>query len=55
VFDLLDNICVLSPNSLDIFPNLKAFHGRMAARPKLAAYRDTEEFKKLPRNGNGKE
>jgi glutathione S-transferase len=55
VFDILENISVLSPGSLDAFPHLKAFYGRIAARPKLAAYRATEEFKKLPRNGNGKE
>jgi len=55
VFDLLDNISALSQDSLDILPNLKAYHSRIAARPKLAAFRETEEFKRLPRNGNGKE
>lgn len=55
IFDLLDNLLVLSPAALDTFPKLKAFHGRIAARPKIAAFRATEEFKQLPINGNGKQ
>jgi glutathione S-transferase len=55
VFDILDNHLVLVPSCLDKFPKLKAFHGRMAARPKIAAYRDSDTFKKLPINGNGKQ
>jgi glutathione S-transferase P len=55
VFDLLDNLLVLTPTALDTFPKLKAFHGRLAARPKLAAFRATDEFKNMPINGNGKQ
>jgi len=55
VFDILDNLSVLAPGCLDAFPNLKAFHGRIAARPKVAALREAEGFKNLPRNGNGKQ
>ncbi|ESO09543.1 hypothetical protein HELRODRAFT_168544 [Helobdella robusta] len=55
VFDLLDNLLVLSPTCLDSFPLLKAFHKRFADKPKLHAYRETEEFKKMPINGNGKQ
>jgi glutathione S-transferase len=55
IFDLLDNLLILSPGCLDNFPKLKAFHGRMAARPKLAAYRQTDEFVKMPINGNDKQ
>jgi len=55
VFDLLDNLVTLSPTALDKFPVLKAFHSRMAGRPKIAAYRNTDEVKKMPINGNGKQ
>jgi Glutathione S-transferase, C-terminal domain len=55
VFDLIDNLLVLSPTAFDDFPKLKAFHGRMAARPKLAAFRATDEFKNTPINDNGKQ
>jgi len=55
VFDLLDNLSVLSPGCLDAFPALKGFHGRMAAREKLAKYRQTDGFKTMPINGNGKQ
>jgi glutathione S-transferase len=55
IFDLLDNFLVLSPSCLDKFPLLKAFHGRMAARDKIAAYRMTDGFKNMPINGNGKQ
>ncbi|ESO09544.1 hypothetical protein HELRODRAFT_168545 [Helobdella robusta] len=55
VFDLLDDLLVLSPTCLDSFPLLKAFHKRFADKPKLHAYRETEEFKKMPINGNGKQ
>jgi glutathione S-transferase len=55
VFDLLDNLAVLSPTCLDQFPHLKAFHARMAAREKIAAYRKTDGFIKMPINGNGKQ
>jgi len=55
VFDLLDNFLLLAPHSLDAFPLLKAFHGRLAAREKIAAYRKTDAFTKLRVNGNGKQ
>jgi len=55
MFDLLDNHLILAPGCLDNFPKLKAFHGRMAAREKLASYRQTDGFKKMPVNGNGKQ
>lgn len=55
VFDLVDNLLVLSPTCLDTLPKLKAFHQRMASRPKLAAFRNTDEFKNTPINGNGKQ
>jgi len=39
VFDVLDNCAEgLVPGSLDGYPNLKAFHSRIAARPRIAAY-----------------
>jgi len=55
IFDFLDNLVVLSPKALDQFPLLKAFHARMAAREKIAAYRKTDVFIKMPINGNGKQ
>jgi glutathione S-transferase len=55
VFDLLDNLVTLSPTCLDTLPKLKAFHQRMAAREKIAAYRAKDYFKKMPINGNGKQ
>jgi len=55
IFDLLDNFTVLAPHSLDAFPLLKAFHGRLAADEKLAKYRASVDFKSIPINGNGKQ
>lgn len=55
LFDILDNLQVLSPTALDTFPLLKAFHGRLAAHDKIAAYRKSDAFTKLPINGNGKQ
>lgn len=55
LFDLLDAHTVLSPGCLDEFPTLKAYHQKMAARPKMAAFRQTESFQKRPINGNGKQ
>jgi len=55
VFDLLDNFTVLSPGCLDAFPALKGFHGRFAGRDKIAKYRQTDGFKTMPINGNGKQ
>lgn len=55
IFDLLDNLQILSPTILDGFPKLKGFHSRIASRDKIAKYRSTDAFKKLPVNGNGKQ
>jgi len=55
IFDLVDNLLILSPSCLDTYPLLKAFHGRIATHEKLARYRQTDGFKKLPINGNGKQ
>ena len=55
LFDLFDDMLVLAPTCLDAFPCLKAFHQRMVARPALAKYRETDEFKARPVNGNGKQ
>jgi len=55
IFDLLDNFLVLSPTSLDKFPLLKAFHSRIAAREKIAKLRQTDRFKKMQINYNGKQ
>jgi len=55
MFDLLDNLLILAPDCLDFFLKLKAFHERMAAREKIADYRQTDGFKKMQVNGNGKQ
>jgi glutathione S-transferase P len=55
IFDLLDDLVVLAPTILDGFPKLKGFHSRIASRDKIAKYRSTDAFKKLPVNGNGKQ
>nr|AUS83917.1 glutathion S-transferase pi [Eisenia fetida] len=55
IFDLLDNLIILSPTCLDGFPKLKGFHSRIGSRDKIAKYRATDAFKKLPINGNGKQ
>ena len=55
IFDLLDNLQVLSPDSLHDFPLLKAFHTRIANHEKLLRYRQSDAFKNLPINGNGKQ
>ena len=55
LFELLEIHLVLSPGCLDAFPTLKAYRDKMAARPKIVAYRETEGFKTRPINGNGKQ
>jgi len=55
IFDLCDNFIVLSPGCLDGTPLLKAFHGRLAAKDKIAKLRETEAFKNMTINGNGKQ
>ena len=51
MFDALDGLLILVPDSLDKYPKLKAFHGRMAAREKIAKYRQTDGFKKMRLSG----
>jgi len=55
VFDLLDNYQILAPGCLDQLPKLKVFHERMAAREKIATYRQSDGFRKMPVNGNRKQ
>ncbi|XP_064649375.1 glutathione S-transferase P-like [Lineus longissimus] len=55
LFDMLDNLTVLSPGCLDDYPVLKAYHERMINRPGVKAYRDTDEHKNMAINGNGKQ
>jgi len=55
LFDLFDCFLVLSSTSLDTLPLLKAFHERLAARDKIAAYRKTDDFTKIPICANGKQ
>ncbi|XP_065098362.1 glutathione S-transferase P-like [Paramisgurnus dabryanus] len=55
LFDLLLNHKVLSPTCLDTFPTLKAFVDTLSARPKIKALLESDDFKKLPINGNGKQ
>eukprot|EP00741_Cyanophora_paradoxa_P020646 tig00021281_g19927.t1 len=38
LFDMLENWSRINAQHLDAFPTLKAYHARMAARPKIAAY-----------------
>ncbi|XP_052808497.1 glutathione S-transferase P-like [Mya arenaria] len=55
LFDLLDILCILSPGFLDQSPSLKAFYDRIAARPAIKAFRETETNMKATVNGNGKQ
>lgn len=55
IFDLLDNLAVLSPGCLAGTPLLSAFHDRMSKRPNIAKHRQSEAFQKTPINGNGKQ
>ncbi|XP_062856611.1 glutathione S-transferase P-like [Trichomycterus rosablanca] len=55
LFDVLLNQKVLSPTCLDSHPTLKSFMEKMSARPKIKAYLDSDAYKKLPINGNGKQ
>lgn len=54
-FDLLDIFLVLSTTCLDQFPLLKSFHARMASKPKILKHRQSDYFKSLPINANGKQ
>ncbi|XP_012675518.2 glutathione S-transferase P-like [Clupea harengus] len=55
LLEVLLNHQVLCPTCLDALPALKAFVAMMSARPKLKAFLDSDDFKKLPINGNGKQ
>lgn len=55
LFDLLDNHVILTSTALDGFPALKGFYDRIAARPAIHQYRQTEAHLKRPVNGNGKQ
>lgn len=55
LFDLLDDLLLLSPTALDSTPLLRSFHARMAAKDKLSRYRQTDAFKKMKVNYNGKQ
>nr|WEM32060.1 glutathione S-transferase pi [Mylopharyngodon piceus] len=55
LFDLLLNFKVLCSTSLDSFPELKSYVDKIAARPKVKALLECDDFKKLPINGNGKQ
>jgi len=53
VFEILDCLLTLCPAVLEKFPQLKAFHGRVAARPHLKAYLESDRRKGVKINGNG--
>jgi len=55
LFDVLLNHLVLCSSCLDNFPSLKSFVENMSARPKIKAFLDSDAYKKLPINGNGKQ
>nr|AGN03945.1 glutathione S-transferase pi [Perna viridis] len=55
LYDFLDIQTILSPGCLDSFPNLKAYLDRMKARPGVQKRRQTDNFKNMPVNGNGKQ
>ncbi|PAA57306.1 hypothetical protein BOX15_Mlig002330g5 [Macrostomum lignano] len=52
LFDVLYYLQLLRPESLDNTPVLKAFYTEFAARPKLRAYMETDEFKCLRATGS---
>ncbi|KAK0143650.1 Glutathione S-transferase P [Merluccius polli] len=55
LFDILLNHLVLQPCCLKGFPTLDDFVKKMSARPLIKAYLNSEDYKKLPINGNGKQ
>ncbi|XP_076850216.1 glutathione S-transferase P 1-like [Brachyhypopomus gauderio] len=55
LFEVLLNHQVLSPKCLDSFPSLKKFVETLSARPKIKAFLNSDAYKKLPINGNGKQ
>jgi len=52
LFDLCNVHEILSPGCLNEFKCLKAWHTKFAARPKIAAYQQSEAFKSRGINGN---
>ncbi|CAL1538374.1 unnamed protein product [Lymnaea stagnalis] len=55
LFDLLDINQVLAPKCLDDFPTLTAYYQLQLARPGIADHRESESFKQMNINGNGKQ
>ncbi|KAL4641618.1 glutathione S-transferase P [Arapaima gigas] len=55
LFEVLLNHLVLAPSCLDNFPLLKSFVEKLTASPRIKAYMDSDAYKKLPINGNGKQ
>ncbi|XP_041352130.1 glutathione S-transferase P 1-like [Gigantopelta aegis] len=53
--DLLDILQVLSPGCLDKFPAVKAYFGAFLKRPGIQKARNTDQFKNMPINANGKQ
>jgi len=52
-FEIIDCLLTLCPACLEKFPTLKAYHGRVAARPHLKAYLESDRRKGVKINGNG--
>lgn len=55
IFEILDCLVVLNGACLDAYPALKAYHARVAERPRLKAYLASDRRKGVPINGNGKQ
>ncbi|KAJ8336318.1 hypothetical protein SKAU_G00396610 [Synaphobranchus kaupii] len=55
LLDTMLNHEVLCGHVFDKFPALKSFVEKMSARPKLKDYLESDAYKKLPINGNGKQ
>ncbi|XP_043932548.1 glutathione S-transferase P-like [Protopterus annectens] len=55
LFQLLQVHLVLTPDCLKDFPLLKAYVSRIASRPRIKAYLDSDEYKSRPINANGKQ
>ncbi|XP_060771264.1 glutathione S-transferase P-like [Neoarius graeffei] len=55
LFEVLLNHQVLCPTCLDSFPALKSFVQKMTSRPKIQVFLNSDAYKNLPINGNGKQ
>lgn len=55
LFDLLDIHLTLAPTCLDSFPALKSYHTRVLQRPGVQKRRNSQNFKDMKINFNGKE